>query len=383
MIRSLDVGVSKSNESGSQKSLILNDAAHERLWTAIKKEYGSEPNISKLSRDAGLAPKVIRKIRDRTNPQNGAPSPVSRSSLDRIFSHFNLDLDLKRDCEEVSAPQPPPRVNTTQSQAGLPAFYYLREALQDLNYRQQDRFYSDFVDESCDADCAAGIVLICGEASSGQRWLVNRLIRAYLPEMRNPNKIPIYLRGGDVYIQDLWQQLGDRLLNNRDISPSDLVETLYKLWQQDHVVLVIHDFDRLPAVDLHTLFESLWLPLIKKISTASSKSPYRLLFFLIDNLGDVSSCGFEMVNCAEDWTPEALICLPSIEPFRRQDVQRWIDKNRTLPNLLPRHDQIEGIAERVWKRGRRGVPELTMKAICDRIDSDRNLWFEIQDSLEF
>ncbi|MGB3491103.1 MAG: hypothetical protein WBA57_00130 [Elainellaceae cyanobacterium] len=356
-----------------KKSLCLKQEALKRLEIRLHEQFGECPTHSALARSLNIDRETISKIRNRRKG-------VVFSKIEILFGSVDLDVDEVTDCEpptEIAKSS----VNRASKSSEIPIRKQVQEALAKINYRNQVKTYSDFVYE---CPHCVGAFFVGGKAYSGQRWLVNRVIREFLPDIGSANKIIISPRSGEICLEDVWRQLGDRLLRNPHIEDAELlVEALCQLWEDDHVALVLRDVDRLTPQEVQKFLETLWTPLVDRLFPSASTSPYSFLIFLVDNYREVDTYGVEIDSCINHETPTSPVALPIIQPFKPTELRPWIDKHRGLPRLLPQPKQLNQVAERIWREGLEGIPELTMKAICDRIDSDRNLWFEIQDSLEF
>ncbi|MEO0987775.1 MAG: hypothetical protein AAFY20_19880 [Cyanobacteria bacterium J06639_14] len=247
-------------------------------------------------------------------------------------------------------------------------------SLKDLDYATQESAFAAVVN---DLPPAAAFV-VHGEPGCGQKWLVNRLVHACLgKQLDDVNKIPFSPHSDDTDINEFWEYLGDRLLHRRNAAPEAIIHYIFQRWQMEDIVLVIHDADRMPATEPAKMMQQLWQPLMAKLDHSESIPPYSLYLFIVDNLGVMDNW---RLDCRQEPTDKD-VCkptvLPMIEALECSDIQRWVKRHRFLPNLLPRTDQLIPVAERLWNKGRRGVPESTMKAVCDRIAPERHLWYDI------
>ena len=355
----------------SKKSLVLTDEAFRRLIAALAKEYGGKcPKYTYLSDVTGVDRGTISKILKRTG---GA----TFSKIQMLFDLVHLDLDEQVDCQEW---QGPPKTKTQQSRQ-LPAALeqdvtvQLKTALWTLNYRKQVGPFEDFVG-LCEP---ARAFLVQGKTGSCQRWLVNRLVYQFLPEISSENKISISPRNDETYIEELWEQLGHRLLQDRAATPAELVEHVYRRWREETVILVFHDLDRLPPSQPQKIIQEFWRPLVRRLQAESgSENGSYLLMFLVDNVGDADE--WNLAGALDEGDVDmGLEILPVIDQFKRGDLQPWVNKHRDLPKLLPDLKQLRKITERLLKEGRDGEPDRTMQAICARCGGR---WFDIENSLD-
>lgn len=256
----------------------------------------------------------------------------------------------------------------------------VRQLLSFLDYRSQTHRFDDAVDGS-----PARAFVIHGESQNGQRWLLNRLVYSNFGDLDPANRIVLSPPRDDIDVQEFWDCLGDRLLNERSAAPSKILDYLFQRWQQEDVVLVVNDADRMLTTTPCQIMQQLWQPLMQRFVEAesASKPKHKMYLFILDNLGTAESW---QLKCAEDLEEDdwdAPIALPMIQAFKQRDVKTWVGQCRGLPNLLPSPQTPEQVSERLWRKGRQGIPEPTMQAICDRISPNppNQLWFDILNSL--
>ncbi len=253
----------------------------------------------------------------------------------------------------------------------------LRFSLMTLNYRKQKAIFDDFKFAS---GPAAGLFLVQGRSGGCQKWLVNRLVYSYLPEVGSYYKISISLREHEAYVEDVWSQLGDQLLRNRDVTPSDLVEHVYQLWQEESIILAFYNLGELSESEPQKIINEFWNPLTARIQQdyKESEEGYDLLLFLVHNWGKTGKWALEATSDLSNWDYFQPIELPLIENFGINDIQPWVRENRNLDKLLPEPRKLRQVANELYQRGSEGDPERTMRAICKRCGAN---WYDIENLL--
>lgn len=343
----------------------------------------------------------IQRLQDRLNLLAENADALNRDIISANYSSEKLNLnrrlndvnqemkliatEIDEKTAEIERLQGRSSASTTQPAPGTASSIQATDlcgevftSLKGLDYSIQESAFNGVVNNLP----PAAAFVIHGEPECGQKWLVNRLIHACLGnQLYDVNKIPFSPRSDDTDIQEFWECLGDRLLHRRDATSEEIIDYIFGRWQMEDVVLVIHDADRMPATEPAKMIQQLWQPLMAKLDP-ESMPPYSLYLFVVDNLSVMEDW---QLDCRQESPDEDFcrpIALPIIEAFELIDIKRWVKQHRSLPNLLPRTDQLNPVAERLWSKGRRGIPESTMKAVCDRIAPDRHLWYEIIDSLD-
>jgi inactive STAND len=254
----------------------------------------------------------------------------------------------------------------------------LQQILYSLNYQSQSRLFEDFWNG--DGTRKSGCFLVHGKYLSGQHLLVNRLFyHDFGIDAQTPCKITINLpdHRSDVCIEYLWEILSEELHCSSSIT--DIIDSAYNYWREETVILAFKNLDRLYKTEHQKLLDQFWLPLVEKIAPLANQSKSYFLVFLVDNRGVASNWN---INCCqlENWQPCHPLDLSSIEPFGRNMLKMWINKNKNKLGELMDNNDMPNILEQVWcKSYEQGIPELAIEEICRLCGCD---WNSIQKSFD-
>lgn len=233
-----------------------------------------------------------------------------------------------------------------------------------LGYRQQVRVFRQLIEAE-----SVGCFLIHGSPEYGQRWLLNRLVVQYVPYCMTSKVVKVDLgrigRRSDV--SALWRELSGRLgLRERQPSPSEIAERVYRCWQTQNVLLVFHDADCMPEPALCKLLHDFWLPLANKArSSLSQASKFKLLMFLVDYEGCAGSWKTPFAEKLDStWAPHTPIRTPRIAEFSSDELINWIeDEYDQLPLELTH--KVDSTVQAILDNSDNGIPERTFYEICD------------------
>lgn len=251
----------------------------------------------------------------------------------------------------------------------------LRDALMQLGYREQSRnFYRMFRKNQI------GAYLIHGPTEKyGQQWLLNRLIRQFLPSSMTAKKFRIGLgrigRRNDV--AGLWAELAEEVKCDRRDPPEEIAQHTMQWWLKHDIIIALYDVDCLSEELLNILVQEFWLPLANKAEgMRSTGCPHRLLMFLVDNEGVTATRGVEMAEKIDIGRVNTQLTPPPIKEFSEQDIEDWVmDRYSDLPE-----DLIEDV-ETLLEISDGGVPEWTFAEICRRCGYDwrteSQTWYSI------
>ena len=217
---------------------------------------------------------------------------------------------------------------------------------------------------------------IHGEESYGQRWLLNRLITWYLPERERTTaslaKIDLGALGRHNDIQALWRGLGKWFgMEDRQLSPSQIIEKIYQTWQTRHVLLLLHRVDRMPATVFAQLIQEFWVPLTQKLQEAPLQDhKFKLLMFLVDYEGVIDRWEFTFVDKINHaWEPQDPVRAPKLTEFSVEDLSEWLEDQRNwLPSSLTTN--IDSTVAAILEESENGIPEYVLDEICNRCICD-------------
>lgn len=251
----------------------------------------------------------------------------------------------------------------------------LYEILLKLGYRRQVRLFRQLVSQHA----VAGF-LIHGAPEHGQAWLLNRLVREYVDYNITGKKIRIDLarkvRRSDV--SALWRELGRQVgLRRGQPERSEVVKRVYRAWQTQNVLLIIHDVNVLREDWLQDLIENFWAPLTAEIrDTRADDHKYRLLMFLIDYEGCTGDWKVPLVEKLDlSWKPELPVRSPKLSAFTPDELERWVDDQyKALP--LDITHAVDEAVEAILENTDNGIPERVLEELCDYCGWD---WYEVSD----
>ena len=254
--------------------------------------------------------------------------------------------------------------------------FQLRNVLMHLGYREQTRDFYRMLRKN-----PIGAYLIHGPTEKyGQQWLVNRLIRQFLPSSLTAKKLRIGLdrvgRRND--IPGLWAELADEVKCDRKTPPKEIAKRLIEWWQNQSIILALYDINCLSTELLNLLIQEFWLPLVNEAEGIRSQGcPHKLLMFLVDNEGVTATQGIPITEQFDTTgTVRTPLKSPLIREFSEQELEDWvIDRYADLPKEL-----IEDV-ENLIEASDGGIPEWTFVEICRRCGYDwrteSQTWYSI------
>ncbi|MGB3693825.1 MAG: caspase family protein [Spirulinaceae cyanobacterium] len=207
------------------------------------------------------------------------------------------------------------------------------QALQELNYTNEDRLFTDFLEVESPA-LPVGAFWIRSEEGGGQRWLINRLWQKKVPCFPQAIKYPFFINKRWT-IETIWEKVGATL--GVGTQPGEIVEELYQFWVKPNTVaLALYGVERLTKADLEELFVSFWRPLTQK-AAQQTNSDLPLLLFLIDTgIKDNCDCCLEHLqeyDCLRPWLPVEF----PLEPFKRKSLINWANNHHQIIQPLLRN----------------------------------------------
>lgn len=314
---------------------------------------------SKIEDMTGINRGTIGKIR------NGYAG-VNKKSLVDLFKELDIRWEDNY-CEEFNQPpqqscRKPSRTSSNKDDL-IPnetMTEKLKNALRELNYQDQESSFIDIVRME-----SAIAFLIHGESGYGQRWLVNRLSYK-VPHYTDALCCSLQLkRRHRNNIQTLWEDLAP-MVGITTPSPQDIVKAIYQHWQTQTVMLCFRDVDVVTKEEINQLLQKLWQPLVTMVRAANSpenEDQYRLLLFLIDNLG------IPLASRLDPSRTDTPIELKRLEPFRNEEIRRWVSTQTQLfKPQLQNPDTISDIINDIIARN--STPVNALDGICKWCDLD-------------
>lgn len=252
----------------------------------------------------------------------------------------------------------------------------LRNALMHLGYREQTRDFYRMLRKN-----PIGAYLIHGPTEKyGQQWLLNRLIRQFLPSSLTAKKFRIGLdrvgRRSDV--PGLWAELADEVKCDRKAQPKEIAKRLVEWWSNQDILLAVYDVDCLSEALLNTLIQEFWLPLANEAEGLLSQGcPHKLLMFLVDNEGITATRNVAIAERIDaTGNVRKPFNSPPIQEFSEEEIEDWIiDQYTDLPKEV--REDVEALME----ASDGGIPEWTFVEICRRCGYDwrteSQTWYSI------
>lgn len=253
--------------------------------------------------------------------------------------------------------------------------HQLRDALMHLGYHEQSRAFFKMFHES-----RIGAYLIHGPTDKyGQQWLLNRLIRRFLPSSMTAKKFRVELgrvgRRNDV--AGMWAELADELRCDWRQPPEEIAQRAMEWWLNHDIIIALYDIEFLSEEILNALVQEFWLPLANKAEGMRNEGcPHRLLMFLVDNEGVTATRSVAMTKKIDSTGANTQLTSPLIQEFSKQEIEDWvIDRYSDLPK-----DLIDDV-EALLNKSNGGVPEWTFSEICRRCGYDwqteSHTWYSI------
>lgn len=252
----------------------------------------------------------------------------------------------------------------------LPDSDKLYQTLLELGYKEQVKLFRQFSRNNKSSIAFA----IHGEEFYGQSWLLNRLVTKHIPERTTAKvvkiKLGIKVRHND--IQALWRELGEWFgVEDRQPTPSQITEKIFQSWQTQHVLLLLHEVERMPEAIFDRLIREFWIPLTQRLEEVALQGhKSKLLLFLVDYKGAIEQWKLPFADKVDSsWEPQFPVRAPKLIEFSFDDLSEWLEDNRDhLPLEFTR--DIEKTAEMILEESDNGVPEITFDEICVRCGYD-------------
>jgi hypothetical protein len=250
----------------------------------------------------------------------------------------------------------------------LPNSEQMHTMLLELGYKEQIDLFRQLTRKNTSL-----AFTIHGEEFYGQCWLLNRLVVKHIPERTTAKvvriKIGIKVRHND--IQALWRELGEWFGMEGQPTPSQVIEKIYLSWQTQHVLLFLHEIDRMPSTVFDRLIQEFWIPLTQKLQAATLPgSKFKLMMFLVDYKGTIGEWEFPFIDQVDNvWEVQSPVRAPKLIEFSADNLSGWLEDHRDrLPAELTK--DIDRTVEMILEQSDNGVPEFAFDEICIRCGCD-------------
>jgi inactive STAND/Effector-associated domain 9 len=246
----------------------------------------------------------------------------------------------------------------------------LYNSLLRLGYRKQISSFRDFIETE-----SMGAFLIYPSQEEkeyprhyGQEWLLHRLIIKHLPRYTTAKVLRVDFSrvGRQNDISSLWREVASKFGLGRHSTKHEIADRVYKLWQNQHVLITFHNFDFLNEQHFQDLLQDFWQLLSDKIKSSNNSinNSYQLLMFLINYTGSANDWNIPFI---EEYNPnlsvDKPVKLPELAKFQDDELIGWINNEvDTLPKQLFR--DVKTMAKNILDSSEDGIPEFTLEEIC-------------------
>ena len=252
----------------------------------------------------------------------------------------------------------------------------LYEHLLKLGYERQVQEFVKLIQTQ-----SLGAFVIHGSLNHGQKWLLNRLVEQYVPQTLNALTINIdfstVLSRFD--INSLWRRLGQDSGLQGEFLPKEIVKKIYRRWQTESVLIVIHCIHLIPQDYLEIFIKEFWHPLVDMASgVEKNRDSRKLLMFLIDYEGSIQNLEDVFSEAVDPSKPEKPLLSPAISKFTEEQVIDWIvAEYNDLPINLTHN--FNDLAKTIIRESNEGIPEEVLEEIFRQCNHDfnkemRDLW---------
>jgi len=245
----------------------------------------------------------------------------------------------------------------------------LYEHLLKLGYQRQVEKFMELIETQ-----SLGAFVIHGSLNHGQKWLLNRLVEDYVPQTLNANPIPLDFSTAvsRFDINSSWRQLGKRLGLQGDHQPEEIVKKIYRRWQTESVLIVIHCIHLISQDYLETFIREFWHTLVNLApEVEENRHSYKLLMFLIDYDGPTQQLEDVFSEAVDPSKPEKPLLSPAISKFTEQEIVNWIiTERKNLPTNLT--SNFKDLAKAIIRQSEEGIPEEVLAEIFRQCNLDYN-----------
>ncbi len=251
----------------------------------------------------------------------------------------------------------------------------LHDALLSLGYDEQQRIYQPAINKK-----PFGAFWIPGPHEHGKAWLVNRFLKKrykdsyediYYPE-GNIRRIEFPCATfADLTSAVLWDIVASKLKKPATHTGQQLADLLFEMSQRGPVVLIFRQVEAAEAQLVRDeVIENFWRLLAARAGDGDWEGETGLLMFMtFEEDADVGGWDLPFADPADSHVDRALpIPLPSLQPFTRDDLDKWIDATQAdlyKYDLISRRE--EHIAD-ILSASEGGIPMRAIKRICEICD---------------
>ena len=306
---------------------------------------------------------IKEQIRDGIDPDQEVKL---QNRLQKIIAEINSKENEIRQLETKNKITPIIANNQNQNYTKVPRdFTILKNQLMTLNYIEQTDSFRDFWNS--ENNPPIGAFLIQGKIKGCHQWLINQLLIKNFPDFSDTSeKLSITIER-ETSIEDLWRKLALTLSESSSTTPQNLIEKVYKIYQQRTVVLVFYHLERLDKTEPKKLIEEFWNPLVELLQQHPNEHYFNLAMFLVNHTSQSNEWD---IDCAETVKTEPVykpIRLKPIENFRKILIRNWIMQNRNnFSQLLPKVNKIDLIIQDIWEESSEGEPKDVIEGLCNR-----------------
>jgi hypothetical protein len=350
----------------NKKSCILTATGRDKLNKALNKKYGEKYTYKQILEDvnSNLNIEIDREVISQiiNDPQKSS----RLKTIDNLFSFLDIDL------EESDYDNPVQKERNNHITLSPPET--IKQAVKELNYLDQIRKFTDFLD--LENYNKVGAFLIYGKPQYGQRWLINRLCFE-VPDFTKSQCETLPLKRYRHDISRLWEDLARRFGSNSN-SPKDIVDAIYQHWQSQTIIICFSHFNcpEICGQYLNYLISNFWQPLVNKTGESKSSQYFLLLFFLDESECNKDVLGMPIIQNFDINTPWNICELNELSCFTNEHLKRWLGIHKNIFEPVITTD-FQTILHEVSE-----YDLTTPEDILDKVCSYFNLtWYDIETTL--
>ena len=236
------------------------------------------------------------------------------------------------------------------------SFSLLFDLLIQIDFKQQVRL----VTEVLKMHRVAGF-LVQGEPDTGQRILVNRLLRL-IPSWQNTSPIKVDVSHGGIGRSSryLWRAIASWFHLPKDVEPNQIKYKICDRLQVENVIFIFDTVDYMSPKVLSTWLQEFWQPLVEITRINKPKINNCLLMFLVDNSGQVNQSNLLLAESPDQLEfPNIPLKLPPTERFTLDILNEWIE------NIVPHYLTDDLMPQVLLDKTDNGIPEFVYEEICN------------------
>ena len=239
-----------------------------------------------------------------------------------------------------------------------------------LDYTDQEQLFSRFIRRH-----EIGAFLIHGPSQDyGHHWLANRLLKEIRRVSDRPVLVDLDCLVYNPNPQIMWKQLG-RHFGGNFYFPDAIVDKVLNAWTTKNIFIIVDNVEFMSEQLLHELISSFWEPLINQAQSFASKTNFKLLMFLIDNISQSEKQNWNLPfaeGWESSWSCNLPVKLPILKLFSDQVLRNWINSEFIhLPDQLI--EDIDQSVQIILENSEAGIPIPAVQEICNLCECD---WLE-------